>query len=69
MLEVIKRVTTIFILLLLIPFQLILRIIIILLKDVNTKTNLILKKLGEILKVNPKIECNKNNIGLRIRNV
>ena len=69
MIEVIKRVAAIFILLLLIPIQLIIKIIIILLKKVNVKTNLILKNLRKILKVNQKIKSNKNNIGLRVTNV
>ena len=69
MIEVIKRVAAIFMLLLLIPIQLIIKIIIILLKKVNVKTNLILKNLRKILKVNQKIKSDKNNIGLRITNV
>ena len=69
MIEVIKRVAAIFMLLLLIPIQLMIKIIIILLKKVNVKTNLILKNLRKILKVNQKIKSDKNNIGLRITNV
>ncbi len=69
MIEVIKRVVAIFMLLLLIPIQLMIKIIIILLKKVNVKTNLILKNLRKILKVNQKIKSDKNNIGLRITNV
>ena len=69
MIEVFKRVAAFFLLLLLIPTQLTIKIIIILLKNVNTKFNIILKKLRKILKVNQKIKGNKNNIGLRITNV
>ena len=67
--EVLKRIFAIFILLLLIPFQLLLKIIIILITKVNMKIEKILKKLIKLLRNNQKIKYITNNERLRTNNV